>query len=69
MTYGEIEQLLEEHEPILCTCGSTLYASLMQHTEGFIRLRCADCETDVLLARWVLDLITEAECRFITSSA
>jgi hypothetical protein len=30
----------------------------MQRTEGFIRLRCADCETDVLLARWVFDLIT-----------
>lgn len=58
MTYGEIEQLLEEHKPVLCVCGNTPYASLMQRWEGYIRLRCSECDTDMLLASWVLDLIS-----------
>lgn len=57
MTYGEIEKLLEEEQPLLCSCGSDLYLSLMQRSEGYLRLRCPDCDTDVLLARWVLDCI------------
>lgn len=44
MTHDEIEKLLEEQQPLLCTCGSDLYLSLMQRTEGFIRLRCPNCE-------------------------
>lgn len=57
MTYDEIEKLLEEQQPLLCTCGSDLYISLMQRTEGYTRLRCSECETDVLLADWVLEQI------------
>lgn len=55
MTIWEIQELVEQHKPVLCNCGHALFASRATAVEGYIRMRCHHCDTDVMLAKRLLD--------------
>lgn len=61
MTIWEIQELVEKHKPVLCNRGHALFVSQATAAEGYIRMRCHYCDTDVMLAKWVVDWIVSEQ--------
>ena len=59
MTYWEIAELVEAHGVVLCSRGDALFVSRAPAPEGYVRMRCHYCDTDVLLAKWVVNRLLQ----------